>query len=162
MFHNYNITHWHLAGGHQGSHMAHRDGGRKRLENSNHWFNSFVTLRNLTIRQSYEIMSTPGAYSVTITATMLSRVPPASTDYGRKYMYYHYPIMSPAHLVPDQNTISYWYIISSWAWLALLLLLCSGWFILILYISVTHCIWAIIRAPSQYKDRLIYVWRFPC
>ena len=25
-------------------------------------------------------------------------------------------------------------------------------------IPTTHTIWA----PSQYKDRLIYVWRFPC
>ena len=32
-------------------------------------------------------------------------------------------------------------------------------FPLIYYISLVACT---ARAPSQYKDRLIYVWRFPC
>ena len=126
------MMHKHIAESHQRSNMAHRQCGRKRLENLN---TDVIASHDLVCescdKTSYTRLNPPpppppppGAHSVTITVTMLSRVVlPTSTDYERKY-YLSYGIKT---LFCICTSLAYL------AWFSLLVWLCSFLFTLILY-----------------------------
>ena len=87
------------------------------------------------------------------------------------YMIYDYillplcytPILRMTRLQKSPVFVHYietwWFILGFYYNGNLINMLCS---VMLCIASPCWLLWYITRAPSQYKDRLIYVWRFPC